>query len=302
MARTSLAACIAAALSFCTIENAIAAPAGPLPLRIAPGQTAHQALFLARLHSRFGGMQSNLPAVSGAKAFSPTITSGAVVSGTLTVGQAGSIPTLQFTFKVDKAGFNGAEFVFASPNGNQSLAFTYFPQDYQKSATITFSPDSNAPYYAQPGQWVLTSASIQDNQYNYTQYDQAQLAQLFTNPYLTVVNNGPVDVTAPVVTAGKILTPKISLSSPVRLRRVQGVADGERRCVRPVCALRVYRGAGRQLFAGRFLPSAGSEAVWNRLCLFADLPRPAHWRVVDHRLRALRCCRKLLHGHKFRRR
>jgi hypothetical protein len=60
----------------------------------------------------------------------------------------------------------------------------------------------------------MTSAEILDYAYNYTAYSQAQLAGIFAKPYITVVNNGPVDITPPVVTAGQVLTPTVSLSSP----------------------------------------------------------------------------------------
>jgi hypothetical protein len=199
---------LAAAAAFVLGSGSGLADTYPVHLRIAHGQSIVDAMRQARMPA------PRHPDASGAKIVNPTITGGAVTSGTLTAGQANSIPVLQFSFLAKTYGFQFASFTFTSPNGAESVTYYYYPRTYVRQATITFSPDVNVPYYAQPGQWQLTAAAIYDNQYNSTQYDQAQAAALIQNPYVTVINNGPVDITPPVVTAGQVLTPTVSLSSP----------------------------------------------------------------------------------------
>jgi hypothetical protein len=185
-----------------------------LHLRIAPGQTVQDAIRQARI----AALRDARPArthVAPGKIENPTITAGSIPNGTITVGVANSLPVLQFSYLATTAGLNAVYFTFTSPNGANSLNYQYNPRDYKSRGTITFSPDMNAPFYAQPGQWVLSSLVIVDNDYNFTQYTPAQIAAIYPQPYLTVVNNGPIDITPPVVTAGAILTPSVSQSSPV---------------------------------------------------------------------------------------
>jgi hypothetical protein len=188
----------------------------PAHLRIAHGQSIQQAIQQARFDGRIGALHAahgNM--VVGSKAIQPEITGGSIVSMTLTVGQANSIPAAQLSYKTGPAGLSGIELVFSSPNGNESLALSYFPQDISRHATVMVEQPGNVPYYSQPGQWQLVAAYVADYAGNYNSYTQAQLANLFPTSYITVVNNGPVDITPPVVTSGQILTPTVSLSAPV---------------------------------------------------------------------------------------
>jgi hypothetical protein len=181
-------------------------------LRIAPGQTIQQAIRAARASQLHPAALHHGRTVAGT-AVDPTISAGAVLTDALIVGVANSLPTLRFTYQAATNGLNSASFTFTSPNGAATETYSYNPRKYETGGTVTFSPDSHAPSYVQPGDWPLTSAIIVDNQYNYTQYTQAQLAVLFPKPYLHIANHGPVDITPPVVTAGKILTPTVHLSS-----------------------------------------------------------------------------------------
>jgi len=210
MNRISLAAMSAVLLA----AGQVHAQAAPLHIQIAPGQSFADALHAAQLGRDPAAMarRSTSPA---AASINPTILGGAVTTGTITVGVANSLPVIQFTYKAKNAGLNAVYFTFTSPNGQNTLAYSYHPRTYVTGGKITFSPDSNAPFYAQPGQWALTSVEVVDNDYNFTLYTQAQSAALFAKPYLTVVNTGAVDITPPVVKSGAILTPKVSRSSPV---------------------------------------------------------------------------------------
>ncbi|HEY1963101.1 MAG TPA: hypothetical protein VGG69_11830, partial [Rhizomicrobium sp.] len=58
-----------------------------------------------------------------------------------------------------------------------------------------------------------TALSIFDEAGNGNRYSQTQLAALFPSLTVNVTNNGTPDTAAPLITAGKVLTPKVSLSS-----------------------------------------------------------------------------------------
>jgi len=192
-------------------------------LQIDPSKNLNDVIRQA-FHDRFqtaGPLRAErLSPSSAAASINPTISAGAVKQGKLVVGQADSYPILKFTYNSKANPLEGVSFTFTSPNGAYSYTYNYNPRTLATGGTVVFEPDMNARYWSQPGRWTLTSAQIFDVQYNYTEYDQAQLAAMFPEPYITVVNNGLVDVTPPVVTAGHILTPSVSLSSPVPTFRV----------------------------------------------------------------------------------
>ena len=78
-------------------------PSGlPAHFRVAHGQSIQQAIQQARFYSRIGQMRAAhaVPdAGIDAKNTLPTLTGGEVISTTLTVGQAGSIPVVKFGYK-----------------------------------------------------------------------------------------------------------------------------------------------------------------------------------------------------------
>jgi hypothetical protein len=206
-------AALAASL-FALCLGPVQAETTALHLRIAPGQSVQDAIRMARLGISRAARPDPMLATRG-KTINPTITAASIPNGTITVGVANSLPVLQFSYLAKQQGLNSVYFTFTSPNGENSLNYQYNPRTDLGSGTITFSPNMNAPAYAQPGKWTLTALTILDNAFNFTNYTQAQINALFPQPYLTVVNNGPVDITPPVVTAGAILTPTVSESSPV---------------------------------------------------------------------------------------
>jgi len=220
MARNLLAAIAAATI--CMAAYSPAHAESSRTLQIAPGVNLNDVIRQA-FHDQFenrGPVQAAKPDLSkAATSLSPTISGGVVKQGTLVVGQANSLPILEFTYDSKNAPLEGVEFTFTSPNGVDAYEYQYYPRTLGSGGTVVFEPDLHARYWAQPGEWQLTSVLIFDTQQNYTQYNQAQLAKLFPKPYITVVNKGAVDITPPVVTAGKILTPTVSLSSPVPVFR-----------------------------------------------------------------------------------
>lgn len=192
----------------------------PAHFHVARGQSIQRAIQTARFHARVDALRAAAgapvtPAGALTKSTQPALVAGAVVSATLTVGQAGSIPAVQVQYKTGPAGLVGLALTFVSPSGNESLTVSYYPQDLSTHRTVTVEQPGSVPYYSQPGQWQLVSGFIEDYAGNFVSYDQTQLAALFQAPYITVINNGPVDITPPTVTSGQILTPTVSLSSPV---------------------------------------------------------------------------------------
>lgn len=192
----------------------------PAHFRVANGQSLQQAIQEARFHAWIDGLRRARPphATGGAvetNTKQPRITGGSVVSSSITVGQAGSVSAVKISYDTGPSGLEGISLVFASPNGNESLDVNYSPQTLKTHETLTVEQPGGAPFYAQPGQWQLVAAYIADYIGNFVPYNQAQLAKLFPTPYITVINNGPVDVTPPTVSAGRVLTHTVSLSSPV---------------------------------------------------------------------------------------
>ncbi len=161
-----------------------------------------------------------LPAMAGmprpatAPSVAPQITSGSVVSTSLTVGSPGAVPEISFGFLTGSAGLQSVSFTFTSPNGAVNNTATYYAGAFSQSGEITFSGSSVAPFYSQPGIWALTQISITDNGGGFTQYSADQIRRIFRNTRYTLVNNGPVDLTPPTVETGKVLSPTVSLSSP----------------------------------------------------------------------------------------
>jgi hypothetical protein len=67
--------------------------------------------------------------------------------------------------------------------------------------------------YSAGGTWTLRSMYIYDLMGNITSYDQAALTPLFNRLTINVTNKGTPDLAPPLVTAGQVLTPKVSISS-----------------------------------------------------------------------------------------
>jgi hypothetical protein len=145
----------------------------------------------------------------------PAILSGSIVTPTVSVTTGAASPT--FRFKFNAPGYYYENQVgFTGPSG-QSIGFGYFiaPPGAEKTGTITFDGAGQPlSVYTQPGVWKLTYAEITDLAGNKTVYDtDDQLDALFPSRTLNIVNQGRFDITPPVVSSGKILTPTVSLSS-----------------------------------------------------------------------------------------
>jgi hypothetical protein len=153
----------------------------------------------------------------------PQITSGKILTPTLNVEKAPAAPELSVTFTTGSAGVGGIDAVFVSASTSQILYSNYNPTSWPTQGTVAFLTPTGSylglysggalGLYAAPGTWSLLELSISDRAGNYIVYTQSQLAAIFPSLTITVTNPLKPDTTAPVVSAGKILTPVVHLSS-----------------------------------------------------------------------------------------
>ncbi len=156
----------------------------------------------------------------------PAITGGAVTAATLTVGQAGQYPTIAFSYQTDTPGLNSVSFTFASPNGKAYYGTTFGEPAYTTTGSTSFASLAAPGLWSQPGTWTLVSVTVLDNAGASTSYDARQLAKLFTGVSYTVVNNGAVDGTPPLLKSGTLVNSTVSLSDKYPLLKVKlGAAD-----------------------------------------------------------------------------
>ena len=160
----------------------------------------------------------------------PAITAGKLITTQLNVGDPPAAPIVSISYSTGAAGLCSINMSFSSATSAQSLSVYYStpykaPPQTQGTVKIqqvgwAFGTGAFNPYSA-AGNWHLTAASISDCAGNYATYDSAHLAPLFNTLKLKLINNRKPDTAAPVVTAGTILTPKVSLSSASPTFRAQ---------------------------------------------------------------------------------
>jgi hypothetical protein len=210
-------ALLAAAVAAAALYPATGQAATVLPhvITIKPGETPRAAWARAVLQEVLARHGINtLPTHAVNPAAAPSIGSGKILSTSLDV--TAQPASAKVSFKYAAPGFfNYAFFEFTSPGGQVLFAFYGAPVPSATSGSITFlDPEDTLSLYAQPGKWTLTQASIVDGADVETDYTGSALAALFPSLTLKVVNAGEADFTPPVVTAGKVVTKKVSLSSP----------------------------------------------------------------------------------------
>ncbi len=164
----------------------------------------------------------------------PVITAGSILTPALSVTQAPAAPAISFTFKAPGY-YDTNTFSFTNATGQGfSTGYGIPPPGLEKSGTIVFSnPLSPLSIFLPPGTYSLSSATLTDLAGNTTTYDAAQSAALFPAVTVTLANGGTPDITPPTVSAGKIDTRTISLSSAVPFFQVSltaadnlsGIAD-----------------------------------------------------------------------------
>ncbi len=186
-------------------------------IKVMPGQSIQDALRAANMP----GQHNAIPhppaphAHDDLRYVDPTIANGSLPASTLVVGKAGSFPTVKFDYTAGNAGLETVYLQFVSSNGKNSLTLQFSPSGHVVKGTADFTQPIGIAYYSKPDTYTLNYALAIDYIGQYTEYSQAQLAQIFQTTALHVVNTGPVDATPPVVSAAKIDTPTVSLSDPL---------------------------------------------------------------------------------------
>jgi hypothetical protein len=156
----------------------------------------------------------------------PSVTSGKILTPALNVTVAPAAPGINVGYQTGPGGLGAldAEYV-SNSTGQRLLSYYTAPKGAltASSASITVrQPNGSGDglydggalgLYAAPGTWTLVALTIVDQAGNFQTYNQSQLAPLFPSLTITVTNPLTPDTAAPVVSAGKILTPTVHLSS-----------------------------------------------------------------------------------------
>jgi len=191
------------------------------------GEAPQLALSRSRLEARAAELRQAWVS-SGPRALTaaPSIISGKLITRSINTIRAPAAPKFSIKFAAT-AGLATISATFMSQSAGQYLLSGHnagFGIPAPTSGTI----DIQEPFmgitgdqgrgglslYAAPGTWTLVSLSIIDKSGTTTTYDQSQIAGLFPGgSTITVTNPASPDTTAPLVTAGKVLTPTVHLSS-----------------------------------------------------------------------------------------
>jgi hypothetical protein len=201
--------------------------AGPYPIDRQPGETLAAALHRAmemRLRLPPGmGPALTRPAAPASLPAPPSIISGKILTPSINVQKAPGTPKIQIHYA--SPGYLYSVVIGFAPSFGYQWFTTYyqaiFPESTGGVATLengyqsgfynfTFSLPS---LYAAAGPWHIYSIAITDWQGQVVTYTGDQLASLFPSLILNVVNNGASDSVPPTISAGKLLTPTVQLSS-----------------------------------------------------------------------------------------
>jgi hypothetical protein len=150
----------------------------------------------------------------------PVIVSGKILTPTLNVTVAPAAPEISVKFQTGPAGLAYiVAYYYSDTSGQLRYATYYAPGDFDAPSPAKGRLKIEQPIYgalglySAAGSWTLEQLTIADAAGNSTVYTGSQLASLFPSLNITVTNSGTPDTQKPVVTAGKILTPTVKLSS-----------------------------------------------------------------------------------------
>jgi len=207
------------ALGLC-VGAARAGEAGTLAVR--PGMAPQQAKMLLRMEARSQALRRAwLAAGHVAPDAAPAITAGKVVKTDLNPIKAPAAPEITVTFQAP-AGLAHIGACFSSSTASQEICFQEVlppgptpPTAGNATIEQPGGEGGTLSLYAAPGAWSLTDLYIIDASGAATAYNPGQIASLFTGgSTFQVTNNGTPDTADPVITAAKVLTPVVRLSSP----------------------------------------------------------------------------------------
>jgi hypothetical protein len=150
----------------------------------------------------------------------PAITAGKLLTPNLNPIKAPAAPAITLTFQAD-AGLAHIGGCFSSSASSQELclqdALPPGPPPPTAGNVAIEQPGGEGgslTLYAAPGAWTLTDLYIVDQSGAATAYNQSQIASLFTGgSTFEVTNTGTPDTAPPVITAARVLTPTVRLSS-----------------------------------------------------------------------------------------
>ncbi len=133
--------------------------------------------------------------------------------GTVNVAKAPSQIRVSFGATDDSSGLRNFFAYAVGPAGQ--IVYTYHDAGYptQHYTAKATNYDLTAATYLAEGSYQFMYASITDTAGNTQVYDTATLASM-ANTSFTIKNNQGYDAIAPQLTAGRVLTPKVSLSRP----------------------------------------------------------------------------------------
>lgn len=181
----------------------------------------------------------------------PVIVSGKILTPALNVTTAPAAPQISVKFETGPAGLSYIQAYFVSDTSGQVRYATYYapgdvdaPSPTKGTLKIEQPVGGALSLYSAAGSWTLASLTIQDAAGNYTSYSGSDLASLFPGLNITVANSGTPDTQNPVITAGKILTPTVKLSSAYPSFRTQLTVSDNLSGVASVCVYVQEPGSG----------------------------------------------------------
>lgn len=112
----------------------------------------------------------------------------------------------------DLSGVRYLYFVADGPSGQSLFVYSYGSYYFPSLNSSGSAGFTSINRMAEPGTWKFKYGYGYDLAGNYSYFDEALLDSL-GNTTFTVVNNGGYDLVKPLLTAGKIITPAVSLSA-----------------------------------------------------------------------------------------
>ncbi len=190
-------------------------------LAVGRGMPPQQAKMLLRLEARSQALhRAWLASGHVAETAAPAITAGKLVTLNLNPVRAPAAPEITVTFQA-AAGLFAIGACFSSSTSLQGLCLHEVlppgptpPTAGNAAIEQPGGEGGSLTLYAAPGAWTLTDLYIVDQSGAAAAYNQSQIAALFTSgSTFEVTNNGTPDTAPPVITAAKVLTPVVTLSS-----------------------------------------------------------------------------------------
>jgi hypothetical protein len=198
----------------------------PMQIELKPGESPQFALLRSQTEARAAQLRAAWIAAGHAiPPSAPVITSGKILTPTIKTTVAPAAPRFSVTFS-GSTRLSSVEAVFSSNSTAQELEVEYTTVEGTPSATsgtivieqpgrpLSFFSPANFTLYSAAGTWTLSYLLIADTAGNTNVYNENQIATLFGGANtITVTNPASPDTSAPLVSAGKILTPTVHIKS-----------------------------------------------------------------------------------------